>query len=62
MDSNNNISKDRMLEDIKTIIGYWFCALEDEGVDPQEDPNCMEFAEKYGFTKDDYDNFLRNIY
>lgn len=30
-----NISpKDEMVQDIKKLIGYWFCALEDEGCEP----------------------------
>lgn len=55
-------SKDTMKKDIKTIMGYWFCAFEDEGGDPFEDPVCLEFAIKYGFSKNDYRNFLKNIY
>lgn len=58
---NNNNYK-RLKEDIKTLIGYWFSALEDEGCNPWNDPECLKWAKRYGYTKKDYKEYLRTIY
>lgn len=50
--------KDR---DIKELIGKLFCALEDEGVNPWDDKECVEIANKHWYTKEDYKKHLRTI-
>lgn len=56
---NNIISKQN--KDIKMLIGYWFCALEDGGVSPWTDKECVEMANKYRYTKDDYNEYLSTL-
>ena len=51
-----------LLNDIETLLGKWFIALEDEGVEPWGVDDCVSMAEKYGYTKEDYFNFKRTIY
>lgn len=50
-----------LLRDIRTLIGYWFAALEDEGADPWSMPECIAWAAKYGYTKADYQKYLNTI-
>ena len=38
---------DKNKKDIKLLIGKWFSALEDEGVNPWLDKECMEMANKH---------------
>jgi hypothetical protein len=56
---NNIVSKQK--KDIKWLIGSWFCALGDEGVDPWENKECIEMAKKHWYTKEDYNDYLNTI-
>lgn len=56
---NNIVSKQN--KDIKWFIGSWFCALEDEGVDPWKNKECIEMAKKYWYTEEDYNDYLNTI-
>lgn len=47
--------------DIKILLGHWFSALEDEGVDPWMLKESADMANKYGYTKDDYQKYLNTI-
>lgn len=57
----NISSKDEMVQDIKKLIGYWFCALEDVGCEPWENEKCINMARKYGYTSEDYKKYLSTI-
>ena len=48
-------------KDIKLLIGKWFSALEDEGVDPWINKECIEMANKHLYTEDDYKEYLSTI-
>ena len=48
-------------QDIKLLISYWFLALEDEGVDPWQNEDCVVMADKYQYTIQDYETFLRTL-
>ena len=51
-----------MAEDIHTLLGNWFCALEDEGCpNPFEYRPCLEMANKYGYTNKNYVKFKTGI-
>ena len=50
-----------MYSDIKDLIGYWFSTLEDEGCEPCKTEKCVNIANKYEYTKEDYQNYLRTI-
>lgn len=52
---------DKQRKDIKLLIGRWFCALEDEGADPWTDNECVEIANKYWYTEEDYKKYLSTI-
>lgn len=56
------MTEQEILKDIEFLIGNWFCALEDEGCEPWEDEVCISMANKYGYTKEDYQKFLRKIF
>ena len=58
----NIMNEHEMLEDIKYLIGCWFSALEDEGCEPWEAEECVNMANKYGYTMEDYRKFLRTVY
>jgi hypothetical protein len=45
---------DEKNKDIYQFISKWFCALEDEGVNPWTDENCIKVANKYYYTEADY--------
>ena len=47
---------------IKYLIGNWFCALEDSGVDPWIVEECVTVANEYQYTKEDYKEFLGKIF
>ncbi len=51
-----------ILNDIEFLIGSWFSALEDEGCDPWEDEVCMSMANKYEYTREDYQKYCSKIY
>lgn len=57
------MSEREILEDIERLIGSWFCALEDEGLDPwdEDSTNTQYFIRKYEYTKEDYTRFLSKI-
>lgn len=48
-------------KDINVLLSRWFCALEDEGVDPWQDEDCMAMAKKYRYTKEDYRKFSTSL-
>lgn len=48
-------------QDIKLLIGKWFSALEDEGVDPWADKECITMASKFEYTEEDYKKYLNTI-
>jgi hypothetical protein len=52
---------DKRNKDIKLLLGKWFSALEDEGVDPWMNEECVKMANKYWYTKDDYQKYLNTI-
>ena len=60
--STDRIDKEEMSKDIHLLIGNWFCALEDEGCEPWKCDDCIRMANKYGYTKKDYKDFLSTIY
>ena len=47
--------------DIKLLIGRWFSALEDEGINPWINEECVEMANKYWYTEADYKKYLNTI-
>ncbi len=55
------MSVDELYGDIKFLIGAWFVALEDEGGDPWRNKGCVDMANKYGYTREDYDRYLSTI-
>ena len=56
----NNII-DKKNKDIKLLLGKWFSALEDEGVNPWMNEECMEIANKHWYTEEDYKKYLSTI-
>lgn len=52
---------DKKSKDIKLLIGKWFSALEDEGVNPWLNEECMEIANKHWYTKEDYKKYFSTI-
>lgn len=56
------MTEQEILKDIEFLIGSWFSALEDEGGNPWENEECMSMANKYGYTKEDYQKYCRKIY
>ena len=48
-------------KDIKMLIGKWFVALEDEGINPWMDEECMKIANKHYYTEADYKSYLRTL-
>lgn len=51
----------RTKNDVKLLIGMWFAALEDNGVDPWKSHECMELADKYDYTEEDYREYLNTL-
>ena len=52
---------DKRNKDINLLIGNWFSALEDEGADPWTIEECIEMANKYYYTEEDYRKYLKTI-
>lgn len=48
-------------KDIKLLLGGWFSALEDEGVNPWMNEDCMKMANKYWYTEEDHKKYLSII-
>lgn len=48
-------------KDIKLLLGKWFSALEDEGINPWENKECIEIASKHWYTEEDYKKYLGTI-
>jgi hypothetical protein len=48
-------------KDIKILIGHWFSTLEDEGVNPWMNKECVEMANRHWYTEEDYKNYLRTL-
>ena len=45
-------------KDIYSLIGKWFCTLEDAGINPWENKECIEIANKNRYLASDYKKFL----
>lgn len=56
---NNIINKQS--KDIYQLIGKLFSALEDEGINPWINEECMEIANKYWYTEENYKSYLSTI-
>ena len=56
---NNIIEKKD--KDIKLLLGKWFSVLEDEGVNPWANKECIEVANKHWYTEEDYKKYLNTI-
>ena len=52
---------DKNNKDIKLLIGKWFSALEDEGMNPWTNKECVEIANKHWYTEEDYKKYLSMI-
>lgn len=52
---------DEKSEDIYQLIGKWFVALEDEGIDPWMNEECIDIANKHYYTEADYKSYLRTL-
>ena len=52
---------DKNNKDIKLLIGKWFSALEDEGMNPWINKECVEIANKHWYTEEDYKKYLSMI-
>lgn len=52
---------DRQNKDIKMLLGKWFSALENEGVDPWENKDCMTIANKHWYTEEDYKKYVNTL-
>lgn len=48
-------------KDIKLLIGKLFSALEDNGVNPWKNKECVAMANKYWYTEEYYKEYLRTI-
>ena len=48
-------------KDIRLLISNWFSALEDEGTEPWAIEECIEMANKYCYTEEDYKKYLSTI-
>ena len=48
-------------KDINLLLGKWFSALEDEGVDPWTNKDCITMANKYWYTEEKYKKYLNTI-
>lgn len=53
--------ENRYEKDIKFLIGSWFSALEDDGIDPWNVEECVEITNKYQYTREDYGKYLNTI-
>ena len=56
---NNIINKQS--REIYQLIGKLFSALEDEGINPWTNKECMEIANKHWYTEENYKNYLNTI-
>lgn len=48
-------------QDIELLLGNWFCAVEDSGIDPWKKEECVKIANKYNYTEDNYKQYLSTI-
>lgn len=48
-------------KDVNFLLGRWFSALEDEGIDPWTNEECMMMANKHYYTEADYKSYLRTL-
>ena len=62
-DKSNRRDKVQLIEeqDLKELFSWWFSALDDEGIDPWRDEECVAMANKYQYTTQDYQDFLRTL-
>lgn len=47
--------------EMKIFISKWFSALEDEGVNPWMQDDCIRVANKLHYTEEDYKRYLRTL-
>lgn len=59
--SLDELKFEEIKNDIRVLISRWFAALEDEGVNPWRDEECVAMANKYQYTTQDYQDFLRTL-
>lgn len=52
---------DRQNKDIKMFIGKWFSALEDDGINPWMNEECIDVANKHYYTETDYKKYLNTL-
>lgn len=52
---------DRQSKDIYQLIGKWFSALEDDGINPWMNEECINVANKHYYTETDYKSYLRTL-
>ena len=52
---------DSLVDDVKLLISRWFSALEDEGAEPWRLDDCVEIANKYEYTREDYAKYINSI-
>lgn len=50
-----------IMKDIHFLLSSWFVALEDEGINPWEQEECVAMANKYQYTTQEYQAFLRTL-
>lgn len=50
-----------IMKDIHFLLSSWFVALEDEGVNPWEQEECVAMANRYQYTLQEYQAFLRTL-
>lgn len=52
---------DRQSKDIYQLIGKWFSALEDDGINPWMNEECIDVANKHYYTETDYKKYLNTL-
>lgn len=52
---------DRQSKDIYHLIGKWFSALEDDGINPWMNEECIDVANKHYYTETDYKKYLNTL-
>lgn len=52
---------DKKNKAIKALIGMWFVALEDEGIDPWANKECTKIANEHGYTEYNYKKYLSTM-
>lgn len=55
------MNRNELKDDVKLLLGHWFCALENNGANPWQMKECMKLVSKYRYTKEEYNNYLNLI-